>query len=345
MDLLKASAHTFETIVGQDLAKRFLIHAVQQRRLPQSLLFTGPEGVGKRSLMFALAKHMATQGMDPEGEPARRARGKIERGTHPDVIVVEPKSSSGQILKDQVDLMHERAYFSPLESPCKIILIAPAESMNDVAANHLLKLLEEPPPSLYLFLSTQQIYQTLITIRSRCALLRCPPVELEPLTEWLMRMTSCSQRRAETAARLSAGRPGLAVGLVSGEDAERRERVADELEFFQREGYPSIFRVGRKLLDISGGTSQTMAALSLWFRDLLVASLVPPDAEGDDSLLINRDMADTVASAAKTYTSTGLSQALEVILNRRNQRVQPFVDADLLLEVLLTDLGIALKKE
>jgi DNA polymerase-3 subunit delta' len=293
--------------------------------------------------MFALAKHLATQGMDPQGEPARRARGKIERGVHPDVILVEPRSASGQILKDQVDEMDERAYFAPLESPWKTILIAPIEAMNQVAANHLLKLLEEPPPALHLLLSTQQIHQTLTTIRSRCALLRCPPVDLEALARWLVAGAGCPQRRAETAARLSGGRPGLALQLVSGEDEEKRRRIAGELEFFQREGYPSIFRVGRNLLDAAGGAGQAMAALAFWFRDLLVASLTAAEGTVDDSLLMNRDMADTAAATARQFSPAGLARALGKVLARRNQMVQPFVDSDLLFEVLLTDLGIALK--
>jgi DNA polymerase III delta' subunit len=347
MELQAADAHTFDTIVGQDLVKRFLLRAAAQRRLPQALLFTGPEGVGKRSLAYALAKHMATAAMDPAGEEARKARGKVERGTHPDVIVVQPRSSSssGQIVKEQIDEMHERAWFAPLESPNKIIVIAPVEAMNQVAANHMLKLLEEPPPTLHLLLCTQHVHQVLATIRSRCAVLRCPPVELEPLARWLTATAGCSERRAETAARLSGGRPGLAAQLVSGEDAERRKRVADELDFFHREGYPSIFRVGRNLLDATGGAGQAIAALVVWFRDLLVATLAAREGALDEALLINRDMADTVAAAVGRYSPTGLGRALDKILAPQSQAVQPFVDADLLMEVLLTDLGIALRAQ
>ena len=86
--------------------------------------------MGKRSLAFALAKHLATTGLTPGTEKHNRALGKIERGYHPDVLVVEPKSASGQILREQIDEMHERAWYAPLESPYRIIIINPAESMN-----------------------------------------------------------------------------------------------------------------------------------------------------------------------------------------------------------------------
>lgn len=349
MECLTAPAHTFDTIVGQDLVKRFLIRATEQERLSRALLFTGPVGVGKRSLMYAQAKRLVTHGMDPKSEQAQRAIGKIERGTHPDVLIVEPKSASGQILKIQVDEMHERAHYAPLESPHKVILIAPVEAMNVTSANNLLKLLEEPPPSLFMLLSTQQLHRTLSTIRSRCALLRCPPVEQAAMVEWLCQVGRCSERRARTAAALSGGRPGLALELLSGKDEERRRRVSGELEFFKREGYPSIFRVGRKLIEATGSAPEAITILLPWFRDMLVTTL---RAEGDDpeiiarqveDILINRDLAEEVAEAAMHHTPHALARAIDVLLKHFKNASRPFLDQDLLMEVLLTDLGIALK--
>lgn len=353
MDFIDARAHTFDTIVGQDVVKRFLLRACAQGRLPHALLFTGPAGVGKRSLMFALAKHLVTVDCEAGGEKARLAEGKVERGTHPDVMVVEPRSASGQILKSQVDEMHDRAHYAPLESPHKVILITPIEAMNLVAANKLLKLLEEPPPSLYLLLSSPQPHMTLATIRSRCALVRCPPVEFEPLADWLAETAQCPRRKAETAAVLSGGRPGAALELVSGEYEERRRRVQAEMDFFHREGYPSIFRVGRNILEAAGGKQEALAILFTWFRDLLVASLTSgesgvrddgaPGLESPDSLLINRDLASEIVEKARDRDPGALARALEVVLEYNGYLSRPFLDADLLMEVFLTDLGMALK--
>jgi len=352
MGRLNAPQHTFETIVGQDLVKRFLLGACEHECLPHALLFTGPEGVGKRSLMYALAKRLVTHGLEPGSEKAQRACGKVERGTHPDVLVVEPKSASGQILKGQVDEMQERAYYAPLESPNKVILIAPIEAMNVVAANNLLKLLEEPPPSLYIVLCTQQINLVLTTIRSRCALLRCPPVEFGVLSQWLSEIGRCSLRRSQTAAALSGGRPGLALDFLSGENEERRRRMVGELEFFDREGYPSIFRVGRNLLDTHDGSpADAMTGLLTWFRDLLVVGLLTSGQATEtqceemarQSLLVNRDLAAEVAEASRRHSPQSLARAVQVILEQNDLLSRPFLDSDLLMEVFLTELGIALK--
>ena len=375
LEILESNEHTFETIAGQDLVKRFLEHACDHGRLPQALLFTGPAGVGKRSLMFALAKRLVTRDLEPGGGAAERARGKVARGTHPDVLVIEPKSASGQILKEQVDEMHDRAHYAPLEARCRVILINPVEAMNLTAANNLLKLLEEPPPALYLLLGSRQIHKTLPTIRSRCALLRCPPVEFEPLLRWLMEKTGCLRRRAETAVRLAGGRPGLALSLLSGKDEERRRRICGELEFFDQHGYASIFRVAHNLIGMADGPREALSLLMLWFRDLLVASLalggpecgVPSgpergestssttstpsassaesthSASSAESLLINRDLLPEVVQAAGSYTPRKLARALGVLLAEQERNASPFVDSDLLFQVLLTNLGVALK--
>ena len=100
---LAPNEHTFESIVGQDLVKRFLLRASTQGRLPQALLFAGPEGVGKRSLMFSLTKHLVAREAKPGSDEEKRAHGKVERGTHPDVLVVSPRSASGQILREQIE--------------------------------------------------------------------------------------------------------------------------------------------------------------------------------------------------------------------------------------------------
>lgn len=338
------SSHTFDTIVGQDLVKQFITRAIARNQLPKALLFSGPGGVGKHSLMYAAAKHLVSVGHAKGSAAEQRIHGKIERGSHPDVIVLEPKGASGQIVKEQVDEMQERAVYAPLESRHKVVLIAPVEAMNAVAANNMLKLLEEPPASLYLFLATEHMHQVLVTIRSRCAHLRCAPVDVGILADWLMQMGRCSRRRAEAAARLSGGRPGLALELVSGEDEARRKRICDELDFFQKEGYPSVFRVARNLLDNAGGPRQSVAMLTIWFRDLLVASLTSDSGAIREEMLMNRDLTEVIEQQIGKSSPRGFALALERILQPFNQAPQPFVDGDLLLQVLLTDLGIALKE-
>lgn len=350
-DKRTARDHTFDTIVGQDLVKQFLIRAVDRGELSQAVMFLGPEGVGKRSLMFALAKHIVSGGADAGSDAARLAAQKVARLTHPDVLVVEPTSASGQILKAQVEQLHERAHYAPLESPSRIIIIHPIEALNPTASNKLLKILEEPPQSLRLLVGCCQPNRTLPTILSRCAILRCPPVDAGALSEWLAVETRCSRRRALAAAHLSGGKPGLALDLVSGEDHKRRRNLFLEMKFFEKQGYPSIFRVGNRLVGNAEDSEAALSALLFWFRDVLVARLTADCGEDGaldeealrEDLLMNRDLLVEIAEYGSGKSVRGLAKVLEVVLRRMDYAGLPFVDKDLLFEVLLTEIGLALK--
>ncbi len=344
MELREPIQHTFESIIGQDLAKRFLIRASEQKRLPHALMLTGPGGVGKKSLMFAFAKHMMTRHLGDDAEAAAKAVGKIERGTHPDVMVVMPQSSSGQILRKQIDEMHERVHYAPLEAPCKMVIMSPIETMNVVAANDLLKLLEEPPDSLYILVSTEQMHQVLTTIRSRCAILRCPPVEQDVLTEWLVGLGRCSERRARTAAALSGGRPGLAYDLLGGDNEERRRQMCGELEVFNREGYSAIFRVAHNLLKTGQGDPQeTLENLISWYRDLLVAGLIGHQEAEDLGLLVNRDLSDRMRQDLETSSPRANAAAMDMLFKHLPSASRPFVESDLLITIAMTEVGMATK--
>lgn len=358
METLEASTHSFDTIVGQDLVKRFLLRAVERQRLPQALLFAGPPGVGKRSLMFALTKHLVCRHFEPGSPEAEKAAGKVSRGTHPDVLVIEPRSASGQILKEQVEELHERAWYAPLESTVRVIILHPVEAMNLYSANDLLKLLEEPPSALQLLLGAEQPQLSLDTIRSRCALVRCPPVAIEPLAQWLQENLRCSRQRAQAVARLSGGRPGVALRMFSGEDQEQRRQLCREMEFFKKQGFSGIFRVGHHLLQNTENPKEAMLLLLLWLRDLLVARLManredlpPPEtacplAEEDINLkmLINQDLLEELVQASGHYSAVGLARAIEECIQRLDSAAGPFVDSQLQMETLLTHMGMALKK-
>ena len=84
-----------------------------------------------------------------------------------------------------------------------------------------------------------------------------------------------------------------------------------------------------------------MGVLLAWFRDLLVAELT--GESGGPELLINRDLEAEVAEAAGRYGAAGLARAVEVVLEHQLYLSRPFIEADLLMEVFLTRLGMALK--
>ncbi|HEY1090130.1 MAG TPA: DNA polymerase III subunit delta', partial [Burkholderiaceae bacterium] len=157
-----------------------------------ALLVQGPEGVGQYELGTALARGWLCEKSDGRspacGEcPSCRL---MAAGTHPDFQLLvpealreslglssdeaegEPKASkakpSREIKVDAVRAMLSFAQGSSARGRAKVVLIYPAEALNTVAANALLKTLEEPAGLLRFVLASAAPQDLLPTIRSRC---------------------------------------------------------------------------------------------------------------------------------------------------------------------------------
>ena len=88
----------------------------------------------------------------------------------------------------KVDAVRAAVAFAQITSArgrCKVVVVYPAERMNDIAANTLLKTLEEPPGVVRFVLACAEPDALLATIRSRCQAvpMRLPPTDLA--VRWL----------------------------------------------------------------------------------------------------------------------------------------------------------------
>ena len=91
---------------------------------------------------------------------------KVKRNIHPDFLLID--SVEENILVDDIDSIDQWVDRPPFESENKIIFINNSHNMGDIVQNKLLKLLEEPPSYLILFLSVNNVNILLPTVRSRC---------------------------------------------------------------------------------------------------------------------------------------------------------------------------------
>src|SRR4030042_5850531 len=133
----------FDNIVGNSRVKKILRLALQKNRLPNSLLFHGPKGVGKRSLALTLAEavNCERRRADACGEcPTCLA---ISGGRFPDVQEVKP---SGQVIRvDRVREMRQAAYMRPMGGRKRVFIISEAGKMKDASPNTLLENRTEHP--------------------------------------------------------------------------------------------------------------------------------------------------------------------------------------------------------
>src|SRR5262249_50302248 len=128
---------------------------------------------------------------------------KVIYSEHPDVAMVIPRNRN--ILVDAIRDLEREANFLPYEAAARVFIVDDAEKMNDNASNALLKTLEEPPPTAYIFLITSRPDSLLATIRSRCQMVRFAPVAAEQIADLLVKNKGSSTADAALAARLSRG--------------------------------------------------------------------------------------------------------------------------------------------
>jgi DNA polymerase III subunit delta' len=165
-------------------------------------LLVGPRGSGvdEAARCFA-ASLVVSDADDPRGWDL------VLRGEHPDVVEIDPATT--QIVVGDADRLVREAHASPIEGERKVVVLFGADRLNDVAANRLLKTIEEPPARTHVVLVAERAERLLPTIRSRCqrvdfAYLAEPTVQ-EAVTRSLG-VGEAAPDRIELVARLAGGR-------------------------------------------------------------------------------------------------------------------------------------------
>ena len=164
-------------ITGHQRLVELLSRSIAGGTLPPSLLFAGPEGITKRQTALAVAQALNCLAprltADDRGQPMTDACGvcaactRIQRGVHPDVVVVEA-GDTGAIKIDQVRDVVERSAYRPFEGRRRVVVFDEADALMAPAQNALLKTLEEPPSLSVFILLTARPDVLLPTVRSRC---------------------------------------------------------------------------------------------------------------------------------------------------------------------------------
>lgn len=227
---------SFTKLVGNERNKEILRRLLQSGRLSTTLIFVGPEGIGKRQFARTLAKAAncrsalasanGNAGVDSCDECSVCRR--IDERTYGDVIEVRPDGAFIKIA--QTRALAEEAQFRPREGRQRFFLIDEADRLREEAANSLLKTLEEPPDTSTIILITSRPDALLQTIRSRAQRLNFAPLSVAEMEKYL---ASNFQRPApDTAllARVTGGSVGQAMAFDLSEYRRERRELLELLE-------------------------------------------------------------------------------------------------------------------
>jgi DNA polymerase-3 subunit delta' len=199
----------------QEDAKRLLGAALAEGPAHAYLLY-GPRGVGKRRAAFEFAAELLGD----------RERSQLEHHTHPDLYVLEPVGEMIRI--DDVRAMRRDLHMRPFEADRRVYLVLGADSLNDDAADALLKDLEEPPAYAVIVLVADDLGPLPETIRSRCQLVAFRRLTEKAVREELLaRAPGLDETEITALARVAAGRLDRAERLLDPTAAARRETLIE----------------------------------------------------------------------------------------------------------------------
>jgi DNA polymerase III delta' subunit len=223
------------------------VRAMLVGSVPHAVLIAGPASVGKTALAEDLAAALLCTGATGDARPCRQCRGcrRVEHGNHPDLHWLGPIGAGNQIVIGGAeanarpgvrDLVDDLALL-PVEGGARVAIVRDAHRANEHAQSALLKTLEEPPSRTYLILCADDEELLLPTIRSRCARLRLGTVDVRAIERLLEGRELADAPTAARLARLSAGRPGVAMAYARSPEAQQlRDELARTLIDLLAEG-------------------------------------------------------------------------------------------------------------
>jgi len=303
-----------------------IARAATRGTLPPSVIFAGPEGVGKRMAAVALAQLMNCLSLPPgsgtQSVSDRRTDAcgtcasckRIARGVHADVLLIEP-GDSGAIKIDQVRDAIERSAYRPFEGRRRVVILDEADAMNADAQNAVLKTLEEPPAASTFVLVTSRPDMLLPTVRSRCQRLRFGRLSPADVASVLMRDHEYTAADAHAAASMSDGSIGLALEGGSEEFVAARQAAADLLETAAVSNDPRRRLEGAKALSTAARGSSDREELARRLRALgsILRDLGALLSRADERCLANADLRPLLQRLQRSFDGERALRAFSAV--------------------------------
>ena len=245
-------------------------------------LFCGPEGTGKFTAACCLARAVL-------GLPAGA-------NSHPDLHIID-NGYDEEIKIEDVRRLQQEMSMRPYSSEAAVFIINDAHSLNHVAANALLKTLEEPPAYALVVLVTDKPQALLKTILSRCRVEKFSALGREEFVEALSGKKGFDRESARYLAYFCEGRMGPALRMERREIIAEKNRVIDNFLGGSVRA-PESYR--------KEDLREQMSVLAAWFRDIYLMKLGVDDP-------VNIDRRAELEKACGAFSFEGLEEIFSFI--------------------------------
>ena len=336
----------FNEFIGNGAVVESLRTAIAAGHLPNSIILSGPAGAGKYTLALLLTMAIECQrqprdlwsngqslagfcgrcsnctrissaaNLEEQVAAAVLAREELRETDkkdtrvliqpHPDVLILPPDPPQLLIKLGQIRTLIQHAHYLPAEAPRRIFILTSVSMMKE-AANSLLKILEEPPPTVHIFILAENPGELLPTIRSRCASVRLGALPVEEIEMLLVsRRPEVPPAHRALIARLSQGAAGRALAF----DLETYTAARADVLIFLRNAAAAT--------GLFGSSSGLQPAVKDHRREEALApglsrAQATPDGEPDHSALFK--MTETYRAGAEgQQKTTALLRALALLL-------------------------------
>ena len=235
-DQVPGAPHPRQTqnLFGQSKAEQAFLSAFNADRLHHGWMLTGPQGVGKATLAWRIARFLlatpeaADDGLfgappDPVSldiAPDHPVSARLLAGAEPGLALITRSPNDKGKMRNEIvveDIRKLNRFFglSATDGGRRVVIVDAADEMNTSAANALLKMLEEPPARTTLLLVSHQPSRLLPTIRSRCRTLRFSPLSPDDMHQALQQAGANSEIETEALTALADGSVGAALRLLN----------------------------------------------------------------------------------------------------------------------------------
>jgi DNA polymerase III subunit delta' len=310
---------------GQEQAEAELLEALRSGRMHHAWLLAGPEGVGKATLAYRVARAAISGGDIVEGDAVDR---QVAGLAHPNLLVLRrPWDEKGKRYRQEITVEEARRLRVFLGNTSgrkgwRVVVVDRADELNQSAANALLKLLEEPPPLTLFLLIAGAEGRLPVTVRSRCRTLRLGPLNDAALRiaagEALRRANiEIDSDRLETALVLAQGSVRRVLELATGDGIKLYGEIVDR---FGEVPALDSKRTHRLAAGLKGGDSQQIELFFSLLLDL-IERLVRHGATGRGAIGREADLAkrlfrpDNLADWAELWETIARAQAEALALN------------------------------